>query len=146
MSVFKKYDAHHDWVNSEILAFYQHPYPQSPCCVADIVTEQAAALPDAPRLSSSNNRVPIYCTLSSVWNSSACMADDLLKIAEVLPQDQVSSHQRSIIFYLAISALQSITVNQCWSIFCVQKDKWAHFSILTATVCFSVWYHSKIKK
>lgn len=29
----------------------------------------------------------------------------------------------SIMPYLAISALQYITVNQCWSIFCVQRDK-----------------------
>lgn len=39
------------------------------------MTEQAAGLPDAPRLSSCNNRVPIYSAFHSLWDSSVCTAD-----------------------------------------------------------------------
>lgn len=38
----------------------------SPCLVTSTVTEQTSALPDAPRLSYSNNTVPVHCTWSSL--------------------------------------------------------------------------------
>lgn len=65
----------------------------SPCLVTHTVTEQTSALPDAPRLSCSSNILPVQRMRNSVWDSSARVADALLKIAEVLPQYQVSSHQ-----------------------------------------------------
>lgn len=82
----------------------------SPCCVTAaslVLTQWQTRLLQSMMLLDyfPAATVPIYDTISLVWDSSAFVADVLLKTTTVLSQDKGSSQQWSVIPYLAIHAL-----------------------------------------